>query len=379
MSIVVAGSLNMDYIMQVDELPHVGETVFSKVHTSAAGGKGANQAAAAARLGADVKMLGCTGDDDAGRALVESLRAFGVDVSAVLVEPSQPTGSAFITVSSSGANTIVVHRGANFALSSCRCREYENLIAQANVLVTQLEIPLDAVITVLELARRHHVITVLNPAPSLPIPGEVLELADYLVPNETEAASLLSHVAKDGGGVNAAAVGASASPEPLRAGAVAAARLARVTRGTVVVTLGEHGCVACKTTCLPSAPDTNAGTQANEAGAADGVDGLNEGEGIGRDSAKGGARGGWRCLAVPAFKVKAVDTTAAGDAFVGALAYELDRACAAGGGAGLHEFDLEEALRFASAAGALAATKVGAQPSLPAFDEVAGFMRAHTR
>ena len=363
MSIVVVGSLNMDYVMQVDELPRPGETVFSTRYTTAPGGKGANQAAAAARLGAEVKMLGCTGDDAAGRALLGSLQAFGVDVSAVRVEASEPTGSAFITVSSSGANTIVVHRGANFALTPERCRECEGLIAQANVLVTQLEIPLDAVVAALEIARRHHVITVLNPAPSVPIPGNVLELADYLVPNETEAASLVCHMAKRGAG-SEAAVGASDLSDPRQAAAVAA-RLAEATCGTVVITLGKNGCVCSTPARMPSSANVNASGRAEKRGVA--------GARVANDESPGRQRN----LAIPAFKVRAVDTTAAGDAFVGALAYRLDRARAAGG-TGLHRFDLEEALRFASAAGALATTKVGAQPSLPTFHEVAEFMRACT-
>ncbi|HHY32228.1 MAG TPA: ribokinase [Firmicutes bacterium] len=387
MSIVVVGSLNMDYVMQVDELPRVGETVFSTRYTSAPGGKGANQAAAAARLGASVKMLGCTGNDAAGRALLESLKGVGVDVSAVHFEPSQPTGSAFITVSASGANTIVVHRGANFALSPEHLKEHESLIAQANVLVTQLEIPLEAVLSALKIARRHHVVTVLNPAPSVPLPLEALELTDYLVPNETEAISLLSRLPKEGhGGSESGASGApdlSDLSDPRRAGAVAAS-LAKATRGTVVITLGENGCVAS------TASTTGRASGAITAGAfltSLATEGVTQAQAFSEAQAERGSAkarpgackpcDGEEYIALPAFKVKAVDTTAAGDAFVGALAYKIDRARAQGG-TGIEAFNLEDALRFASAAGAIATTKVGAQPSLPTLSEVAELMRTRT-
>lgn len=390
MSIVVVGSLNMDYVMQVDELPRVGETVFSTRYTSAPGGKGANQAAAAARLGASVKMLGCTGNDAVGRALLESLKGVGVDVSAVHFEPSQPTGSAFITVSASGANTIVVHRGANFALSPEHLKEHESLIAQANVLVTQLEIPLEAVLSALKIARRHHVVTVLNPAPSVPLPLEALELADYLVPNETEATSLFSRLPKEGHGGSGS--GASGAPglsdlsDPRQAGAVAAS-LAKATRGTVVITLGENGCVA---STASTASTTGRASGAITAGAfltSLATEGVTQAQAfLEAQAERGSAKArpgackpcdGEEYIALPAFKVKAVDTTAAGDAFVGALAYKIDRARARGG-TGIEAFDLVDALRFASAAGAIATTKVGAQPSLPTLSEVAELMRTRT-
>lgn len=137
-------------------------------------------------------MVGCVGDDPSGQALVGSLQAFGVDTSTVRIETSGPTGSAFITVSASGDNTIVVHRGrgANPALSPQHCRDCEPFIAQANVLVAQLETPLECVMKAFQIARWHRVMTILNPAPAAPVPRQLLEMADYPVPNVTEAASI---------------------------------------------------------------------------------------------------------------------------------------------------------------------------------------------
>ncbi len=343
MSIVVVGSLNMDHIMQVDGLPRRGETVFSQRYTTAPGGKGANQAGAAARLGAEVAMVGCVGDDPSGHALVRSLSAIGVDTSAVSTLEQEPTGSAFITVSESAANTIVVHRGANFALSPQLCYDWESLISRANVLVVQLEIPMESVMAALRIARRHRVTTVLNPAPAAPLRREALELADYLVPNETEAAFICR------------LVGYRGLPEDSPA-VEAATALARATRGTVIVTLGENGC-ACA---------TYLGRGARAPG----------GRGAGEREATGTrARGAddVDAFAAPAFKVRAVDSTAAGDAFVGALAYRLDKSRATGA------LDLEGSVRFASAAGALAATKVGAQPSLPTLSDINRLLEASER
>ncbi len=376
MSIVVVGSLNMDHIMQVEELPRRGETVFSRRYSTAPGGKGANQAAAAARLGADVKMVGCVGDDLFGKALVENLQAFGVDTSTVRTETSEPTGSAFITVSASGANTIVVHRGANFALSPQHCRDYEQLIAQASVLVAQLETPVESVMEAFQIARRHRVITILNPAPAAPVPRQLLEMADYLVPNVTEAASLQAVLEDAGmsGGVRAPGGEAPRDLSNPQEAVKVAAKLARATSSTVIITLGENGCVCAVRggRCGPAGgPPYTLGASP----AAEGADGRPAApgsppgsEGAGDDESAGG---GWS-FALPAFRVKAIDTTAAGDAFVGALAYKLDRGSTAG------DFDLEAALRFASAAGALAATKLGAQPSLPTLADMVDFLESRS-
>lgn len=313
MSIAVVGSMNLDYVLTVAELPRRGETVVSHGFSTAPGGKGANQAAAAARLGASVAMVGRVGDDAAGRALVDSLRSFGVDTGAVEVDPVTPTGSAFITVSASGDNLLVVHRGANMELSAAQCRAHEAVIARARVLVTQLEVPTPSVLEALRIARLRGITTVLNPAPAPSgVPAqtlrEVLELADFLVPNETEAASLMRLF-----GLERDASGDLSEPRQAIEAAHALAGL--VPRTTVVVTLGRNGCVCA---------------------------------GTGRE------------LVLPSFEVDAVDSTAAGDAFVGALAYSLDQT----------PFDLESALKFASAAGALATTRLGAQPSLPSRPEV---------
>lgn len=320
MSIVVVGSLNMDYVMQVERLPQRGETIFATGYSTAAGGKGANQAVAAARAGSQVCMIGRVGSDVAGRALVRGLKEAGVDTSRVEEDAMEPTGSAYITVDRRGANTIVVNRGANFALRPSHVLAAEGLIREANAVVVQLETPMNVVAQALELAKKHGAAAVLNPAPMVPLSREMLAFADWLIPNETEAASLLRLLDLCGeadeerrndesGGEYAKDV---------------ARRLAGATGANVVVTLGEEGCVY-------------AGP-------------LN--------------RGG---LAFPAYRVDAVDTTGAGDAFVGALACGLD---ATSGG----PVDIAKLISFAQATAAVAATSLGAQPSMPVRARVEEFL-----
>ncbi|WP_438445379.1 ribokinase [Gorillibacterium sp. sgz5001074] len=188
-NIVVVGSLNMDIVVTMDRMPHKGETVHGRAVHYVPGGKGANQAAAAARLGAAVTMIGAVGDDAFGGRLTSGLQAFGVDTSYVRVMDGMETGTAHI-LHTAEDNCIVVVPGANGRLSPEDIRRCSGIISRADVLITQLEVPLETVREALRLAREAGVRTILNPAPAVRLPEELLKLVDVLTPNETEFAFL---------------------------------------------------------------------------------------------------------------------------------------------------------------------------------------------
>jgi len=284
----VVGSLNLDTTLRVPRLPLPGETVLGTGRFSDTGGKGANQAVAAARLGRSVAMVGAVGDDDAGVALLRSLVEAGVDTSAVGVLDGIGSGMAVISVADTAENTIVVDPGANGALDPQQVRRAAEILSTAAVTLAQLEVPIGAVATAAVLTGGRFV---LNPAPAGPIPADILERVSVLVPNASE-------------------LGVLAGDAP-PGGADEAARMARAVRGpgAVVVTLGADGAVVVE---------------------------------------------GRRVVHVPAPSVVAVDPTAAGDAFCGGLADGLVRG-----------LDLVDAVRWAVRCGAVAATRWGAQASLP--------------
>jgi ribokinase len=304
--IAVVGSLNMDLVVRAPHLPAPGETILARSFSTAPGGKGANQAVAAAKLGAQVVMVGRVGADGFGQTLIENLRTIGVDTTCVSVDPGAPTGIALIEVDDGGQNTIVVASGANALVSRADVEAAHEEITSAMALIVQLEIPLEVVSYALELAHQANILTVLNPAPARTLPNALYDLTDIVAPNETEASILTGIKVTDW------------------ANAEAAARLLGQ-RGArcVVITLGDRGALA-----------------------------LSHGT----------------VRRVLPFAVQAVDTTAAGDAFVAALA--------AGRAVGR---SLDAALRFASAAGALATTKLGAQPSMPTQAELDHFIKNSSR
>jgi ribokinase len=301
--VCVIGSANVDYTVGLPRLPNPGETVSGGTLLVNLGGKGANQALAARRLGGEVRMIGCVGADADGRRITESLAAAGVGVAGLCAAPDGATGTALIMVDLQGRNQIAVAPGANHRLTVEMVAPHAESIAWAEVLACQLETPFDVVRWALGEARRHGVMTVLNPAPVQPLDPAMLALVDYLTPNEHEAARLTD-----------------LPVDSLESARVAAAQLLASGAGHVCVTLGERGVLAC------------------------------DGDSV---------------VHFPAFPVKAVDTTAAGDAFNGALAVGL----AAGG-------TLEQAIPLANAAAALACTKRGAQDSLPQRAEVEAFLRS---
>jgi ribokinase len=293
--IAVLGSANMDLVVTVDRAPALGETVTGRTFHTVPGGKGANQALAAARAGGEVTFLGAVGADAYGEQIRGVLAGDGVDVAA-LATVSEPTGTAHIVVDGGGGNSIVVVPGANATVTTLT-DSHRTVIASAELLLLQLELPLPAVTEAARFARATGVRTILTPAPAVPLPPELLGAVDLLVPNEHEVTVL-------------------ASLDDPRA---AAQRLS-FGGNDVLVTLGERGAVFF------------------------GADG--------------------RELSVPAFTVAAVDTTAAGDSFVGAFAV-----------AQAEGRPLPDALRWASAAAALTVQGLGASDSMPhrpAIDALAG-------
>lgn len=290
--ITVVGSLNMDLVARTHHIPQPGETILGGELHTLPGGKGANQAVAAARLGASVAMVGRVGQDAFAGPLLDNLAAVGVDHTFVSRDPAAATGVALIVVDDAGQNSIVVTSGANMRLQPADIDAAETAIAAARVLLLQLESPLEAVTRAAEVAHTHGVKVILNPAPAQPLPVSLLALVDFLIPNETETALLT------GKSINSQAQAEAAAAELRQSGV-----------GTVILTLGERGAL------LAGPTETKL---------------------------------------FPAFKVTPVDTTAAGDAFVGGLAVALAEGKS-----------LAEAVRWGNAAGALAATHLGAQPSLP--------------
>ncbi|MDT3397816.1 ribokinase [Streptomyces sp. B1866] len=304
--LLVVGSANADLVVRVDRRPAAGETVLGSDLAVHPGGKGANQAVAAARLGARTALLARVGDDAYGRMLLDSQRAAGVDTVGVLVGGA-PTGVAVITVDPAGDNSIVVSPGANARLSPGDARAASGLLAAARVVSFQLEIPLETVATAVRAARASGSgpRVVLNPSPPAALPSDVLAACDPLVVNEHEARALLADPAGRPARTGRRGAGTPAG--------WAAALLARGPR-SVAVTLGAAGALV-----------------ADRHGAAH----------------------------IPGVPVAAVDTTGAGDAFTGALAWRL----ALGEG-------LREAARFAVRVGAAAVTRHGAQASYPTPAEV---------
>ena len=300
--IVVVGSANMDLVAVAPRLPRLGETVIGSRFEVVPGGKGSNQAVAARRMGADVAFVARVGADAFGDQLLSSWQREGIDVAYVARDRDAPTGIALIEVDRAGRNRIVVVPGANALLSPADVARAEEVVAGAQVVLAQLEVPLDTVDAALRIAGRHNVPVVLNPAPARPLPPDWLPRLAALTPNETEASFLAQLPAR--------------SVEE-------AAEAARCLRGdsncAVVITLGEKGALLAIKTGLQH---------------------------------------------VPAYKMDAVDTTAAGDAFSGALAVAL-----------AERQPWPEAVAFANAAGALATTKFGAQPSLPTREEVERLLR----
>jgi ribokinase len=299
--ILVIGSSNTDMIIKLDRIPQPGETVLGGEFATAAGGKGANQAVAAARAGGDVTFVARVGRDMFGEKALAGFIQAGIHVQYVTRDPAAPSGVALIFVAKDGENSIAVAGGANGRLSPADVHKAKGAIAGASAVLMQLETPLATVQAAAELAARAEVPVLLNPAPARVLPDALLKLVSILTPNETEAALL---------------TGIPVTDEATAARAAAELRARGVE--TVILTLGARGAFVA-TACSAEL--------------------------------------------VPGCRVTAVDSTAAGDVFNGALAVAL--------GEGR---PLLEAARFANAAAAISVTRLGAQPSAPERKEIESFL-----
>ena len=300
MTLTVVGSINLDHVIRVAQFPRPGETVIGQDYHIIAGGKGANQAVAAARAGAHTRFIACVGEDAEAPALISGFATDGIDTESIERIKGVNTGVALIQVNQAGENTIALAAGANAHLTPEQLANYP-LTPDCHQLLLQLEIPLATNIVAAKSAKLLGATVVLNPAPAQALPASLLALIDIITPNETEAEQLTGIKVSD-------ASGAAAAAEHLHAQGIATVL---ITLGAKGVWLSEHG------------------------------------------------RSGHL---VPSFVVNAVDSTAAGDTFNGALLAALASA-----------HSLLEAVRFAQAAAALSVTRIGAQTSIPYYDEIISF------
>ena len=301
-AIVVVGSSNTDMVIRVPRIPRAGETLLGGEFLTAAGGKGANQAVGAARSGGKVALIARVGRDIFGDQAIAGLRRDGIDVSCVFRDKLTPSGVALIFVAKDGENSIAVAGGANAKLSPADVKKAARVIRSAALLVAQLETPLATVTAAVDVAVKAGVPIILNPAPARPLPNSLLERITFLTPNETEAELL---------------TGIKVTDEAAAAKACSTLRSRGV--GTVILTLGSRGAFLAD------------------------LDGQR---------------------LVPGFKVKTVDSTAAGDVFNGALGVALAEGRT-----------VPDAVRFANAAAALSVTRLGAQPSAPTRADIEKFIR----
>lgn len=205
--LAVLGSINADHILNLTTFPRPGETVIGKQYQVAFGGKGANQAVAAGRSGADISFIACVGEDDIGQRIRQQLAEDNIDVSPVTAVPGESTGVALIFVNGEGENSIGIHAGANASLTPARVQKHQQAIADANALLMQLESPLDSVLAAAQIAQQHQTKVILNPAPATKLSDELLSLIDMITPNETEAEILTGvHIESDEDAAQAAAV-----------------------------------------------------------------------------------------------------------------------------------------------------------------------------
>jgi ribokinase len=305
-AIAVVGSSNTDMTVKADRIPKPGETVLGGTFVAAAGGKGANQAVGAARAGGNVEFVGRMGCDGLGDEVVRGLARAGVGLKFTVRDKVRPSGVALIIVGAGGENSIAVAPGANAALSAADIRKAARILAGADIVLLQLEIPLAAVAAAADLAAKGGARIILNPAPARPLPGALLKKISILTPNEVEAERLTGiKVVSDASAAKAA--------RALRAAGVE----------TVIITRGPLGAF------------------------------------VASPGFAGPVRG---------FKMKAVDTTGAGDIFNGALAVAVGEGRA-----------LRDAVLFAHAAAAISVTRRGAQPSAPRRGEIDEFLRKRSK
>ncbi|MGE5627255.1 MAG: ribokinase [Solirubrobacterales bacterium] len=301
-NICVIGSINMDLVVKVDRMVQVGETILSKGYYKNSGGKGANQAVAASRLGVNVHMIGKVGKDETGDVLLKKLAEDNINIEYIGIDDKNPTGMAVITVDEAGNNAIIVIPGANMSVDSADLQKAKDVIIKSKIIVAQFETPVAATIEAFKTAKENNVVTILNPAPARKIPEELLALTDIIIPNETEAFEITNIKVEDEASIKLAA------KKFLNSGVK-----------YVIITLGERG----------------ASLISNES-----------------------------YEIINAIKVNAIDTTAAGDSFIGALSCRLCKC---------EKIDFEKikkAIGFANKVSSMVVQKPGAQTSLPTLEEV---------
>ena len=307
MKIAVVGSLNMDLVVRMPQIPKPGETLLGGVFKTFPGGKGANQAVAAARLGAHVVMIGCVGDDTFGREMRATLAGEEIEITHVRVQSDEATGVALIQVDAHGQNSIAVASGANFRLTESDVEKAMQAIGTFDALIMPLETPIETILIAARIASRNGAKVILNPAPAQVLEKDLLNLVDVLVPNQHEIARMTGMPVQSDADIHRATE-----------------KLLALGPKNLLVTLGSQGALLFE-------GKNNPGT------------------------------------AIPAFPVQAVDTTAAGDCFVGALAVGV-----------CEGKSLIAAAGFASAAAALSVKRAGAQPSLPRRGDVEQFIRGRS-
>jgi ribokinase len=306
--ILVVGSSNTDLIIKVPEIPRPGETLLGGQFQTFPGGKGANQAVAAARAGGEVVFIAAVGDDAYGAEAIKAYKDDGINTEDIKICKGVPSGIAMITVSQTGENAIAVASGANAELKPADLEEAEEPFIESDYMLIQLEIPMGTVQKAVELCAEFDTRVILNPAPAAELQDDLLARVDILTPNETEAEKLTGILVEDE-----------------TSAARAAGMLHRRGVGTVIITLGSKGAFLS-------------------------------------DSASG------KQLMVPGFRVRALDTTAAGDVFNGQLAVALAEGQ-----------ELHKAILRAHAAAALSVQKMGAQSSIPRREEIDNFLNEHVK
>ena len=296
--VTIVGSLNVDTTLRIKRMPLPGETLAAEGKSSAAGGKGANQAVSAARSGAQTAFIGEVGKDNSGQMMLDEIKANGIDVAGIRENDQVGTGTASILLDENGQNSILIYGGANQQLSPTDVEAAKDKITAADFVVAQFETPQAATLRAFQLAKANGVTTILNPAPAQKIDPEVLKLTDLIIPNETESAELTGVIITDETSM-----------------LISAAKFAQMGVRNLIITVGAKGAFYC--------------TQ----------DGYSF---------------------IPAFKVNAVDTTAAGDTFIGALSSQLKPDMS----------NIEKALVYAQRASSLAVQKMGALPSIPTREQI---------
>ena len=299
--VCILGSINMDMVVSVSKMPLVGETIFSDNFKLAHGGKGANQAVASRRLGAEVYMISKVGKDAYGSQIVNSLEKENININSIFKDDVKPTGTAIINVDNEGNNSIIVVAGANMTLNLKEIDTCKEVIASSDIIVAQFETPIEVTMEAFKFAKENGVITILNPAPAKEISKELLKYTDIIVPNETEATTLT--------GVNV---------QDLESAKQAANIFLNDEVKYVIVTLGDKGAAV-----------------------------ISKEDGI----------------LIPAYKVNAIDSTAAGDSFIGAISTKLTKS-------NLNISSLVEAVKFGNKVSAIAVQREGAQPSIPFLKEI---------